>query len=250
MSLKISDHCHYTGENSGAAHSICNLKYSAPKKIPKVFNKGSNYDYHFIIKELAEESKKQFTSLGEKTEKYITFTVPIEKKVIRIDKNREKVTKSKSYISKFINSAKLMASSLLNHVNNLSDRIHRIKYKFEHDDKKCETCETKYKYCNCYFEYKNFKDSLIEYKCVICNKNCQIKFDKKLKERFLNTYIFSNHDNNKFILLLRKGIYPYKYMDDWEKFNETSLPEKEDFYSHLNMKDITDADYAYAKKSL
>ena len=37
-------------------------------------------------------------------------------------------------------------------------------------------------------------------------------------------------------------------MDDWKKFNETSLPEKEDFYSHLNMEDITDADYAHAKR--
>ena len=48
--------------------------------------------------------------------------------------------------------------------------------------------------------------------------------------------------------LLRKGVYPYEYMDDWGKFNETSLPEKEDFYSHLNMEDIADADYADAKR--
>ena len=47
-------------------------------------------------------------------------------------------------------------------------------------------------------------------------------------------------------LLLRRGVYPYKYMDDWKNFNETLLPEKEDFYSHLNMEDITDADYALA----
>ena len=46
-----------------------------------------------------------------------------------------------------------------------------------------------------------------------------------------------------FILLLRKGVYPYEYLDDCEKFNEISLPEKEDFYSHLKMKDITDEDY-------
>ena len=45
------------GENKGAAHSICNLKYSIPKKIPVAFHNGSNYDYHFIIKELAEEFK-------------------------------------------------------------------------------------------------------------------------------------------------------------------------------------------------
>ena len=85
---------------------------------------------------------------------------------------------------------------------------------------------------------------------MCCNKNYQHKFHKKLKEPFYNAYRFSNRYNNKFILLLRKGVYPYEYMDDWEKFNETSLPEKEDFYSHLNMEDITDADYAHAKKSL
>ena len=76
----------------------------------------------------------------------------------------------------------------------------------------------------------------------------QHKFDEKLKEQFLNTYKFSNHDNNKFILLLWKGVYPFEYIDDWEKFNETSLLKKEEFYSHLNMEGITDADYVHAKE--
>ena len=48
--------------------------------------------------------------------------------------------------------------------------------------------------------------------------------------------------------MLRKGVYPHEYMDDWKKFNETPLPEKEDFYNDLNMEDITDADYAHAKR--
>ena len=69
-----------------------------------------------------------------------------------------------------------------------------------------------------------------------------------MKERFFNTSKFSNHNINKFILLLRKGVYPYEYMDDWEKFNETSLPGKDDFYSQLNLEDTTDADYAHAKR--
>ena len=69
-----------------------------------------------------------------------------------------------------------------------------------------------------------------------------------LKKRFVNTYKFSNHIN-KFILLLRKGVYPCEYMDDCGKFNETSLPKKEDFYSHLNIEDITtDADYVHTKR--
>ena len=65
---KIRDHCHHAGKYRDAAHSICNLKYVASKKIPTVFH-GSKYDYHFIIKELAEEFKKQFTCLEENTEK-------------------------------------------------------------------------------------------------------------------------------------------------------------------------------------
>ena len=66
---KVRDHCHYTGEYRGAVQSICNLKYIVPKKIPIVFHNGSNYDYHFITKEVAEEFEKQFTCLGEDTEK-------------------------------------------------------------------------------------------------------------------------------------------------------------------------------------
>ena len=73
---------------------------------------------------------------------------------------------------------------------------------------------------------------------MIYNKNCKIKFNEKLKERFFNTSKFSNNDNNKFVLLLWKGVYRYEYMDDWEKYNETSLPEKDDIYSDVNMKDI------------
>ena len=46
---------------------------------------------------------------------------------------------------------------------------------------------------------------------------------------------------------MRKGVYHYEYMGDWEKFNETSLPEKEDFYSNLDMEDIADANYVHGK---
>ena len=70
----------------------------------------------------------------------------------------------------------------------------------------------------------------------------------ELIEKFPNTYQFCNRDLNKFALLLRKGVYPYEYMDSREKFNETSLPDKKDFYSKLNKENITDEDYAHAQK--
>ena len=52
------------------------------------------------------------------------------------------------------------------------------------------------------------------------------------------------------MLLLRKCVYPYEYMDSWERFNETSLPNKGSFYSNLNMKNITDIDYSMPKRLL
>ena len=73
-----------------------------------------------MIKELAEEFKKQFTFLGENTEKCITLTVPIEKEVTRINETGEEIAKNISYILQFIDSGKFMASSLSNLANNLS----------------------------------------------------------------------------------------------------------------------------------
>ena len=63
----------------------------------------------------------------------------------------------------------------------------------------------------------------------------------------MNTYKFSNHGINTFILLLHESVYPYEYTDDWNKFHETLLTEK-DFYSQLNMEDIAGADYTHAKR--
>ena len=67
---------------------------------------------------------------------------------------------------------------------------------------KRETCGIKYKYCDCFYEYTNFKDDLLNTNVRVVKKTYQLKFDEKLKERFFNTYKFSIHDKNKFILWL------------------------------------------------
>ena len=74
---KVIDHCHYTGKFRGAAYSICSLRYKIPQEIPVTINNGSKYDYQFLVKELAEEFKGGFEYLGENTEQYISFSVPI-----------------------------------------------------------------------------------------------------------------------------------------------------------------------------
>ena len=106
-----------------------------------------------------------------------------------------------------------MPTSLSNLVDNLTEGIHKIK---------CKDWD-------CFLEYESVKYTLIKYKCLSCNKNYSNKIHEELKKRFNNTFKFPNNDINKFILLLRKGVYPYEYMYDWETFNETTLPEKEEF---------------------
>ena len=71
-------------------------------------------------------------------------------------------------------------------------------------------------------------------------KNKKIQFKKMFK--------FSTNDLNKFILLLRKGYYPYKYMVHWENINKTTFLEKGEFHSNLNIEDITDTNYMLTKR--
>ena len=108
-----------------------------------------------------------------------------------------------------------MLTSLLDLVDNMSGKFTSIKCKSCTEKNRCEECK---------------------------------KLIEGLIEKFPWVYPFCNGDLNKFVLLLRKGVYPYEYMDSWEKFDETTLPPKKDFYSELNLEDITDKDYNKAQK--
>ena len=151
------------------------------KKIHIAFHNGIKYDFNFSVEKLAEELEKQFPCLGGNTGKYMNFTIPTEKEMTRIDKNGGEAPKNIPYILQFIDSARFMASSLSNLVNNIFERIHKIECKYGHNERKYEARGITTEACNCFLEYKNFKDNLIEYKCLYCNKNYQQKFDEKLK---------------------------------------------------------------------
>ena len=84
---KVRDHFHYTGKFKGAAHNICNLRYKIPNEITVVFDNGSTYDYH-LIEELGKEVKGKLEYLGENTEKYVTFSVPIKQILIMVKQLR------------------------------------------------------------------------------------------------------------------------------------------------------------------
>ena len=138
---KVRDHCHYTGKYRGAAHNICNLRYKISKEIPVVFHNSSTYDYHFIIKELVKEFDENFECLGENTEKYVTFSVPIK---IKIENKNIEIT----YKIKFTDSYRFMSMPLSKLIDNLSEGIH---------NNKCLDCESGlffYQNCNTYNENK------------------------------------------------------------------------------------------------
>ena len=86
----------------------------------------------------------------------------------------------------------------------------------------------------------------MKYKCLSCSKEYSNMINEELK-KIKNTPTFSNNDIKKFIFLLGKRVYPYKYVDDSEKFKEATLPETEKLYSNLSMEDITEADYKLRK---
>ena len=129
-----------------------------------------------------------------------------------------------------------MQSKLSDLVDNLS----------EINNKDCKTCmERKNIKSEC--DFIGFKNNRLNYRCKEC-KGISTKSINELIEKFPRMYQFCNGDLNKFVLLLRKGVYPYEYMDSWERFDETSLPNKKAFYSELNLEDITDKDYEHAQK--
>ena len=113
---KVRDHCHYSGLYRGAAHSSCNLKYKIPKYIPVIFHNLAGYDAHLFIRELA----KHVTGMGviaKNTEDYISLSIKVEVDKY-IDKDGNECTKEMEL--RFIDSIKLMSSSLDSPVNNLA----------------------------------------------------------------------------------------------------------------------------------
>ena len=129
-----------------------------------------------------------------------------------------------------------MSTSLSSLVDNLSEI-----YK-----KECKGCEEKRKIksaCN----FIGLENNKLNYKWKECLKKWLMLINVSIK-KFPNVYQFCNEDVNKFVLLLRKGVYLHEHIDSWERFDETSLPDKKAFDSELYLEDITDNDYIHVQK--
>ena len=140
------------------------MNYKITKDVPVIFHDGSTYDYHLIIKELAKDFKGKFECLEENSEKYITFSISINKEVTKIDKDGNEKIVNIPYRLKFIDSCRFIPVSLSNLVDNLSDGLH-----------KCKNCES-------ILQYINVEDSKVLFKCLNCNKSYNKDFNKELNQ--------------------------------------------------------------------
>ena len=116
MEKKVRDHCHFTGQYRGAAHSRCNLKCRKPLLIPVIFHNLQGYDAHLFIKQLASLPGK-LKCIPSTEEKYISFS-----KYIKVDEyfhSRNKRMVNVSFEIRFIDSFKFLQTSLANLVSNL-----------------------------------------------------------------------------------------------------------------------------------
>ncbi|XP_055307001.1 uncharacterized protein LOC129572785 [Sitodiplosis mosellana] len=206
---KVRDHCHLSGRYRGASHSECNLKFQISKSVPVVFH-NLDYDSHFLIERLANAFPSKMSLIPKNSEHYISFSKELP------DYND-------------------------NNINNV----------FEKEN-----------------GHSNFNDVTIAFDG---RKKKEKRYRERMKLRFIDSYRFlncslaqlaknlpseklsitrkqwANLTEQKMGLLTMKGVYPYTYMDSWDKFNETKLPSPEQFYDDLNECGISDEQYNHAQ---
>ena len=226
--FKVRDHCHVTGKYRGSAHNKCNLNFQLTNKIPVVFHNLKGYDSHFIMQEIGDIAKKNVyvDKKGREHEMRINVIPCNMEKYIAFMLGQHLV---------FIDSFQFMSSSLENLVKNIT---------------KCGKCDA----CNpgnCIKRIFDSEDHIMQHKtsfsCGECI-NCKNSSKSCMKLNHGNLiYTSKEFEGEQLRLMIKKGVYPYDYMNSFKKFEDDKLPKKEDFFSIMNNKHITDEEYQHAE---
>ena len=198
-----------------------------------MFHNLSDYNAHLFIKELGRRfNKNDIGVIAENKEKYISFNVKINVKLAGV-KYKDGTEVCKNIQLRFIDSCRFMASSLDKLASNLCGT----------SGIQCDKCKGNMELINISGDY------IASFGCERCKaKKAKDLGEGVLKNNFNHISRFWGCDE-KFRLMIRKVFYPYEYMDGWRKFQETSLPLKDAFYSRLNMKSISDQDHEHTQQA-
>ena len=222
---RVRDHCHVIGTYRGAAHNQCNLKFKIPTFIPVVFHNLKGYDSHLIMQHLGKLDA-EVTGIPNNMEKYISFTVAdryIGKAKSRQNGNEE---------------GGLNEDENDTVVGDEDEEADNIEPNDPSSDKGSKKKVSR-------LLNLRFIDSLAFMNCSLENLVRNLKASGMDNFRQLRTE-FPNADSQE--LLTRKGVYPYDYMDGIERFGETQLPDRDEFYSQLMDEHISEDDYHHAQK--
>lgn len=205
---RVRDHDHTTGLYRGCAHQKCNLNFNEKNyKIPVYFHNLKGFDGHLIIKELNNMNFENVKIIAQNFEKYVTFGF----------KNFQ-----------FLDSFAFLSSSL----DTLSSNL--LKSTF---DKKTSAM------------YQSFEDEENThgfFNEVMNDETLLHKVIQNAKTMFKYSLKDETSAKEQQLLILQKGVYPYEFMDSFDKFKETELPPIKEFYSNLNEDEITHKDYQHA----
>ena len=193
------------------------MTYMTSKNILVIFHNASNYICFFIVKQVSEEFAGQFEYLEKKW------------KIQNLLSTNKKARKWEDHI---IQNKTHQASFLLSLTDNLAEGLHKGKYNGRTSS----------------HEYITANNGLLTFKCVDCKKTYEKNFNKDLSKISECTHQFCDGDINKCWIMFQKAVYPYEYINGWERFSETPLPTKKQFCSNLTMESIIDADYKNVKR--
>lgn len=208
-----------TGKFRGFAHERCNLNFQISRNVPVVFH-NLNYDSHFLIESLALGFPGKIHIIPKTAENYISFSKEVgEYSPYGNEYKRSKTHNNSDNSKKNEKSEKIEDSENIENKNLRKTRQKRIRYQFI--------------------------DSLKFLQCSLDKLASYLPDDEKL---ILRKQFDVEQNDEKFKLLTRKGMYPYSYMDSWEKLDAKELPPIESFYNELNMSEITLEQYSFAKK--
>lgn len=205
---KVRDHCHLTGKFRGAAHSQCNLKYQVSKNIPVVFH-NLGYDSHFPIERLASMFPGNISIIPKTSEDYISFSKELLKSAFISDKNKDRETEDGMDCDG----------------GDANDNDNPMKHR--------ENLRLR------------FIDSYRFLPCALATLAQNLPADIRLH---IARKEWINLSENDFQMLTKQGVYPYTYMNSWDKFDDKELPTQNDFYDDLNDTTISNEEYAFAQR--